>query len=241
MSIHIQKYGKGFPIVFFHGWGFNSQVWLPLVSHLALNYQLILVDLPGAGFTHKMDWDVFKEILLKQLPQEFAVVGWSMGGLYAMRLGLEEPMRTKYLVNVTSSPKFLLDELWSGISVNVFAKFYQQLVQDPHNTLKEFIELNKVQLLEHAERFIPNQWCTQGLQFGLNILETWDLREKLHQFTNPCCFMFGRLDPIVPINTMNVMQQNYPNFHYLLFKHAAHMPFYSHQDLFITELCGFIQ
>jgi pimeloyl-[acyl-carrier protein] methyl ester esterase len=64
MNVNIYKYGEGYPIVFFHGWGFDSQVWLPLAPKLMLNYQLIFVDLPGFGHTPIMDWDLFKDILL---------------------------------------------------------------------------------------------------------------------------------------------------------------------------------
>ncbi len=49
MTIHITKYGNKHPLVFFHGWGFDSQVWLSLVPLLEDKYELILVDLPGFG------------------------------------------------------------------------------------------------------------------------------------------------------------------------------------------------
>lgn len=123
MKINIHSYGKGFPLVFFHGWGFDSQIWLPLVSKLSMDYQLILVDLPGFGHSSIMDWDSFKELLMAQLPHQFALIGWSMGGLYAMRLAVEEPGRVDYLVNVTSSPRFLNSDLWPGVSLDVFKRF----------------------------------------------------------------------------------------------------------------------
>lgn len=90
----------------------------------------------------------------------------------------------------------------------------------------------------HLPDKLPSQ---EGLESGLKILETWDLREKLKQFDKPSCFIFGRLDPIVPIKTMNSMKLSYPEFNYVLFKRAAHMPFLSHMGLFIEELRGFIR
>ncbi|MCE0723853.1 alpha/beta fold hydrolase [Legionella resiliens] len=241
MNINIRSYGKGFPLVFFHGWGFDSQIWLPLIPKLSRDYQLILVDLPGFGHSPLMNWDSFKELLLAQLPNQFALVGWSMGGLYAMRLAIEEVGRVDYLVNITSSPRFLNSDLWSGVSQDVFKRFYKNLSEEPHTTLKEFLELNGLasnDKLHHLPDKLPSQ---EGLELGLKILETWDLREELKQFDKPSCFMFGRLDPIVPIKTMNSMQLSYPEFNYVLFKRAAHMPFLSHVDLFIEELRGFIR
>ncbi|MCW8400262.1 alpha/beta fold hydrolase [Legionella sp. PATHC038] len=241
MHIKINSYGKGFPIVFLHGWGFDSRVWLPLVLKLSMDYQLILIDLPGFGHSPIMDWDAFKKFLLRQLPQQFALVGWSMGGLYAMRLAVEAPERVRSLINVTSSPRFLHADLWSGVSQDVFKKFYEKLLEEPQSTLNEFMELNGLTTNDRLNHLPDRLPSPEGLKLGLEILENWDLREELKQFTKPTCFMFGRLDPIVSIKTMSSMQLNYPKFHYILFKRAAHMPFLSHMDLFIEEIRGFIQ
>ena len=77
MNINIERYGQGKPLVFFHGWGFDSQIWLPLIPFFKDSYQLILVDLPGFGFTSMMDWQTFKVNLLPLLPPQFALAGWS--------------------------------------------------------------------------------------------------------------------------------------------------------------------
>jgi len=239
MNLHINKYGQGFPLVFFHGWGFDSQIWLPLVEKLAVKYQLILVDLPGFGLSPAMEWTIFKEKLLSQLPDKFALTGWSMGGLYAMRLAIEAPERVASLLNITASPRFIMDDSWPGVRRSVFSEFYKKLATDVQATLNEFIGLqidtNKMPL---APGYPPS---SEGLESGLKILDFWDLREGLHDFDKPVCFMFGRLDPIVPIKTMQVMQQRYPDFHYVLFPRAAHMPFLSHRDEFIEKLVEFIQ
>lgn len=75
-----------------------------------------------------------------------------------------------------------------------------------------------------------------SLKEGLHLLSNWDLREPLRCFTKPTCFMFGRLDAIIPRTTMAAMQKIYPHFTYIMFSKAAHMPFLSHQDEFITAL-----
>ena len=241
MNINIYKYGNGVPLVFIHGWGFDSQIWSLLVPRLMINYQLILVDLPGFGHSSMMDWSSFKNALLKQLPEQFILIGWSMGGLYAMRLAIEESNRVDYLINVTSSPRFLFDNLWPGISPEVFKRFHEKLSHDPNATLNEFLELQGLKV-DKKRQHLPYKLPSQiALESGLNVLETWDLRKELKHIAKPTCFMFGRLDPIVPVKTMNVMQSAYPHFKYVLFNKAAHMPFLSHLDLFIEEVRELIQ
>ncbi len=235
--IQIQGKGKGTPLVLFHGWGFDSQIWHPLLPELTNRYQLYLVDLPGFGLTPNMQWEAFKPALLKCLPKKFALLGWSMGGLMATRLAIEEPEHITHLINVTSSPYFIRQVEWPGVVTQVFNDFYQALASNPQQTLQEFITLQ----LQGQKIFSGHPPSLHGLREGLDLLMTWDLRQNLTQLNHPVCYMFGRLDAIVPRTTMITMQTIYPHFHYTMFPKAAHAPFLSHTDEFITALEEFLQ
>ncbi|KGP64399.1 pimelyl-ACP methyl ester esterase [Legionella norrlandica] len=200
---------------------------------------MILVDLPGFGLTSMMDWQSFKENLLKQLPDTFVLAGWSMGGLYATRLAIEEPARVRYLLNITSSPRFISDMDWPGVEQEVFANFYSNLSEDITKTLNEFLSL---QLSNMKFDFkIGHPPSPEGLELGLKILYTWDLREDLKKLSIPTAYLFGRLDPITSAKTMKTMEELYPDFKYILFNKAAHMPFLSHTDLFVKTINEFIK
>ncbi len=238
MNINLIRYGQGIPIVFFHGWGFDSTIWMPLVPQLKDSYQLILVDLPGFGTTPMMDWADFKNELLQLLPDQFALVGWSMGGLFATRLAIEGSDRVSSLLNITTSPRFIMDSQWPGASKELFIKFHKNLSLDLNATLAEFIGL---QLQKTKVEFIPgNQPSVLGLESGLKILESWDLREELKSLSMPVYYMFGRLDPITSVKTMEIMESIYPQFKYKLFK-SAHMLFLSQQEEFVAEVKGFLK
>lgn len=84
-ELNIQNYGTGHPIVWLHGWGFDSQIWSDILPHLLAlpsQYQIFLVDLPGFGSSSCMSWSTFKSTLLSQLPTQFTLLGWSLGGGY---------------------------------------------------------------------------------------------------------------------------------------------------------------
>lgn len=222
-----------------HGWGFDSQIWTPLVSFLEHDYQLYLVDLPGFGLSPYMEWDEFKTALLRQLPQHFALVGWSMGGLMATRLSIEAPERVTQLMNIASSPRFIQDSDWSGVDPAVFNTFYKQFSQDPSQTRITFM---KTQLQGQAlsEELFAEQSSVMGLRAGLELLINWDLRPFLSKLKQPVCYLFGRLDTIIPRHIMSTMQTRYPDFHYVMFRKSAHAPFLSHQDEFIEILDEFM-
>lgn len=234
---HIVIQGKGKPVVLFHGWGFDSKIWLPLLPALTNYYKLYLVDLPGFGLTPPIEWDVFKSALLKHVPTKFAVLGWSMGGLLATKLAVEEPEHVTHLINVTSSPYFLRDDQWPGVAPQIFNEFYQSLSSNPQQMLQKFITLQ----LQGQKILVGNAPSLHGLQTGLDLLMSWDLREKLTQLNQPVSYMFGRLDTIVPRTTMITMETLYPGFHYTMFPKAAHAPFLSHPNEFIIALERFLQ
>ncbi|KTD11449.1 biotin biosynthesis protein BioH [Legionella hackeliae] len=181
-----------------------------------------------------MSWSQFKSYLLRHLPDDFVLVGWSMGGLYASRLAIEIPERIIHLINIASSPRFIKEDHWPGIDKSIFDGFFKNLTADPQQTISEFIGLQlKDQTYQYSHQFLPN---TDSLKDGLTVLADWDLRQALSDFKKPASFLFGRLDAITPRTTMPVMQKLYPSFKYVMFSKAAHMPFLSHQDEFITTL-----
>lgn len=241
MKPHVTAHGQGLPLVLFHGWGFNAQVWATSLAALTPHYHVYLVDLPGFGSTPPMDWNSFKQTLLPQLPEQFALLGWSMGGLFATRLAIETPKRVTHLINVTSSPRFIKEADWPGVEPDLFHLFYQQLSHQGLQTLEQFIEL---QLKDQAfdsilfKHHAPN-WI--GLREGLEVLLQWDLRDALATIQLPVLYLFGRLDSITSRHTMAKMQSRYPQFKYTMFSRAAHVPFLSHPTEFMNALHEFLQ
>lgn len=235
MKINITIHGEGFPLVFFHGWGYDSLIWHHLIPFLSTHYQLYLVDLPGFGASDLLDWDDFKTVLLKQLPMRFAVVGWSLGGLFATRLSIEAPGRVTHLCNVASSPCFIQDTNWPGSERLVFQTFYANLIANPAKSLNDFMGLQWQGF--HTPSKIP---LLDSLTAGLDVLLTWDLRSDLHNLIIPVSFLFGRLDRVIPRQVMTAMQATFPHFEYKLIEKAAHAPFLSHQALFLDILTRFL-
>jgi pimeloyl-[acyl-carrier protein] methyl ester esterase len=238
MNLNINSFGKGKPLVFFHGWGFDQFIWRNLANAIEDKFTIYLVDLPGFGQSALMDWETFKPLLLEELPERFGVVGWSMGGLFATRLALEENIRVTHLFNVATSPRFLKDGEWPGVEKKILATFFLNLVENPKRTLEEFVALQlQTQAYQHPENAIPS---IAGLENGLQVLADWDLRLPLLNLKLPTCYVFGRLDSITPIATLKFMQQVYQNFEYVIFKKAAHIPFITHQAAFVAELIRFM-
>lgn len=241
VDVYIKSYGTGQSLVFFHGWGVDHQIWTTLLAELTTQYNVFLVDLPGFGRTPRMEWQAFKTNLLNQLPSTFAIVGWSMGGLFATRLVLEVPNRVTHLLNLASSPYFIRETGWPGIEPRVLTSFYKRLQRNPQKTRQDFIQLQ----LQSHEQFSDFDWeafaTCSGLKSGLDVLLYWDFRNELKSLSLPVAYFSGQLDSIMPVSTIQVMKTLYPSFKYVVFLKSAHVPFLSEPDLFLKRLKDFLQ
>ena len=237
MTLHVTVHGQGHPLVLLHGWGFDGGIWQVFMPAFCARFQVYDVDLPGCGQSSNMNWNAFKQQLCDILPASFAILGWSLGGLYATRLALEEPLRVTHLLNIASSPCFVQDDHWPGLESGVLATFSDDLTRDPERTWKRFTRL---QGPGHGTGQQLSAEQIRGLRAGLDALQTWDLRALLAQLNMPVCYAFGGLDGVTLPALMPCMQAQYPMFHYKLFQDAAHTPFLSHPKEFYALLEGFI-
>lgn len=98
-------------LVLLHGWALNGTVFEPLLPALQQYFRITLMDLPGMGRSAVPDGDYSLSWLaasvLKQCPPIFSVLGWSLGGMVAMRMAMDQPQRVQKLVTVASSPSFV--------------------------------------------------------------------------------------------------------------------------------------
>lgn len=227
---HIDGYGT--PYVFLHGFGFDSYVWEPVVKALGVSHELYLIDMPGFGLTEHMDFETFKQGILQKLPPKFYLIGWSLGGLFAMRFAVEIPEHLHGIMTIGSTPYFIAEEHWPGEEYTLFRGFVKKIQDNPANTLHDFLKLQS----QNTHYYVPPMPSMDVLNHGLHILETWDMRPHLHQIKVPMHCLFGRLDMITKSKVMAAMQKDYPQFHYYLFKKSGHTPFLSELDEFVDYL-----
>ncbi|MCC5791072.1 MAG: alpha/beta fold hydrolase [Legionellaceae bacterium] len=225
--LYYTEKGQGPAVVLLHGWGFDHQVWQYLANGLAEDFHLFCPDLPGHGRTAAMSHGEFYQQLLAVLPDSFSLLGWSLGGIYALKMASSYPERIRCLITISSSPYFLADTNWCGISETVFNRFYERYQADPDRTIREFIQIQSATGLDNPSMPLPRQGC--DLQTGLDMLKSWDLRPDLQALALPVFYLLGGRDSIVPRRLATQLQNYYTHVHTTLWPKAAHMPFVSHQ------------
>lgn len=251
-SLHVEMTGTGQAIVLVHGWGMNAGVWHQLVELLAQDYRVYTVDLAGFGFSHQhpvsndiADWAAQ---VVTVIPEPAVWVGWSLGGLVATQAALDFPDRVIKLITVASSPKFVADDNWHGISPQVLSSFEQQLNKDFAVTLERFLAIQAmgsasarqdIKALHEVlkQRPMPS---SHALKIGLLLLSSVDLRQQLPLLSQPLLRIYGRLDSLVGARAVKAIDLIVPSSEKRMLHQASHAPFISHLDEFTLQIKDFI-
>ncbi|MFT5665138.1 MAG: pimeloyl-[acyl-carrier protein] methyl ester esterase [Gammaproteobacteria bacterium] len=233
--------GQGGPITLLHGWGMSASVFDPLRDLLSLSHQLdvVAVDLPGYGqnqWDESLSFEDQAALISEQVP-EGVLLGWSMGGLYAIEMARQDPGRFNRLILMCCNPCFVCRESWPlAVDESVFDDFSQSLQSGWRSTIKHFLSL---QMLgnPNARQLVRNLMIKlekagepdeDALRFGLDLLKSADARSALSQLKIPIDMIFGGLDALVPVNVAKEISKVNPRIQVELLLDAAHAPFLSH-------------
>jgi pimeloyl-[acyl-carrier protein] methyl ester esterase len=253
MSAHVEIIGQGQPLVMLHGWGMHSGVWQPLIKKLSAQYMLYLVDLPGMGNSRPIEpyhLHALADEVAQVIPGVSDVLGWSLGGLVAQRIALNQPDRIRRLVLVGSTPCFVNKAGWdAGINPANFESFAQAVNSDYKATIMQFLTLQCMKaddarstLKQLRASFDTRPTPTQTtLQRALHILLDTDLREEIASIRKPTLLIHGDRDTLAPVQAAHWMMQQLPHGFLRVMSGSAHAPFLSHSEQFIAALNQFLE
>lgn len=247
LLLKVQDFAKSPNLVLLHGWGVNSGVFSELVDRLKADYRVRLIDLPGFGANNHLDvqqlsFAEYSDLVASVIPLGATVAGWSLGGLVAQHIALQENSPIARLVLICSSPCFLKAEQWPGIKGDVLQNFQQQLQQDPMKTLERFLAIQAMgSATAKADLRAIRQQVNDGgignsgaLERGLWFLQTVDLRPHLATSATPTLRLFGGQDSLVPKQSRGAIEELHEEAEYYTFDKASHAPFISHPDQFLS-------
>lgn len=250
MSLHVETLGQGPDLVLLHGWGLHGGVWGPLTERLADRFTLHLVDLPGHGHSREHalgDLDTIAHEVAAELPSEYSLCGWSLGGLVAMRIAMKSP--PKRLVLLATTPCFVTRSDWtSAMRPDVLADFAHRLGSDYRTTLNNFLAL---QVLHDSAARATLRQLTQALSLrgephpdvlgkGLELLAETDVRGDMARVVSPTLIIHGDRDALTPVGAGRWLAGNIAGARYIEISGAAHAPFLSHRDAVADGMVQFL-
>ena len=251
-TLHVERIGRGRPLVLLHGWAMHGGIFAPLVEPLSRHFELHLVDLPGHGHsrdsTLPIDPAACAGALVSQLPRA-PWLGWSLGGLVAMHAALADDSPVSGLIAVAASPRFVAAPDWPhGVDASVFAQFGAGLAGDYRATVDRFLAL-EAQGSDHMReelRLLRERVYARGepdpriLVDGLAALEREDLRAALGRLPVPSLWIAGRRDRLVTWQAMQAAAALCPAGGFHCIAGGGHAPFLTHADDLAGALIEFV-
>ncbi|MDB3870075.1 alpha/beta fold hydrolase [Candidatus Thioglobus sp.] len=194
--------GTGKDLVLLHGWGFNADLFNDLIKTNKEQYRITKIDLPGHGRSDEVAGgiDEWCNEIIKILPSNPILLGWSLGGLLAINIARQ--VQISKLILIASSPNFIQNDDWKfGIDAANFNQFSNALQLNLSKGLKRFISLqtkDKSQIKQLGSSIDTFPASTTALNQGLEILLNTDLTEQFLALDIDIKVILGRKDTLVP-------------------------------------------
>ncbi len=232
---------KSSPLILLHGWSMNPAVFESLRHCLADRCEVRVPSLPGYPSSPWRARDHFLqeiEDMGQSLPAG-RLVGWSLGGLYAIELAHRFPERFSALSLVASSPCFVSRRDWPcALEASAFEVFYADLERDWRRALRRFLALQTLgghQQREGIRRLgaaieAAGAPPVNVLRQGLDRLRELDCRATLAALPQPCQLLLGEHDRLVPPALAREIADFAPGIRVESVAGAAHAPFLSHPE-----------
>jgi pimeloyl-[acyl-carrier protein] methyl ester esterase len=224
------------------------------VAQLARHHRVHAVDLPGHGRSAPvtpctLDAMVAAVDSAFAGEQPLAVLGWSLGGLVAMRWANSRPERVNRLVLVCATPRFVAGTDWPhAMDKETLMRFGDELHVAWKLTLQRFLAL-QVHGSEHGRATLAalrEQLCARGepsrrvLADTLEILATADLRDDAVHIAQRTLVVAGARDTLCWPAAGQWLAAAIAHARFAEIAGSAHAPFLSHRDELFALLEEFL-
>ncbi len=253
-DLHIEAHGQGERLIMVHGWGMHSGIWREFAMQVAEQYQVILVDLPGHGYSEALGQYSMSQVvaeLAKALPEPAIWLGWSMGGAVVLQLAHDFPELLKGILLVCANPKYSKSKDWLvAMDGAVLETFAHALRENDQITLARFTGLmtqgegeRARELLRFVRKRLPQAPSADrnALLWGLDVLQNADLRLVYQQINQPLCVLLGENDPLVPSQVAAELKRLNPDTELHILKNTGHCPFLSQPQYMKRLVTDFMQ
>lgn len=204
------------------GWGFSAKIF-DLLTTRELNFI-------GLDYfkTATSSIELIAQRLSSHITDKAILLGWSLGGLLALKLATLFPTKIRKLILISSQPKFIADDDWAGISSNSANNFVTQFNADSKKQTTQFIDLvnypnrtvsNKIKLTKF---FLHNYTTT--LSPLLRILFETDLRKDYQNLTLSTLHIINEKDLVIKQNEQQFKLLN-PKVTFIKISHCGHAGF----------------
>lgn len=243
-------------LVLLHGLAADRNHWNRVAKRLVREFRVYIPDFPGHGETPPLATLSFTHVgealnaFIDTLPaQRVHVVGHSLGGVHAIRLGATRMSRVASLVLVNSA----------GVYVDNPSVLMQEIEQggNPFH-VEDFAGMERLfRQVSEMDPFVPDDlrpgWLAHHKAHQQWYTETLDaMRETSTQFTPeafranlrflraPMLYIWGEQDQLFPLQALQQLQQARPSAETVRLPGVGHMPLYEAPHMTALAIRDFV-
>jgi pimeloyl-[acyl-carrier protein] methyl ester esterase len=174
------------------GWAFKPGIFAKITQHFP-KYQIQLIDL--------CHFNADNFLPIQQGIDQHIIIGWSLGGLTALQLCNRYPHYFTHLILLASTPRFMQDSNWYGMSASQIKKQLAFANSDLTGYYETFFKLaaypeKSSAVLETAKQHLhaPHETILTHL---LENLFYHDMREPFTKLNLPIMQIIGEKDVVI--------------------------------------------
>lgn len=240
--------GKGFPIIFIHGYGGNKEFWSPQIIEISKFYKTIAFDIRGTGesdrpnlpYTMNMLADDVMGLMTYLDITKAHIIGRSFGGMIAQNFVLKYPQKVEKLVLIATNYG-KSDTEWVNLIQNSNLERIQLLRKDPYLAFKQEARLVyhvkfRKEMEENPKKKIFNLFSmedliksntinpprTQDVINQANAMKTHYTLEKLAEIKHKTLLIAASHDRLIPLSVMQEINNLIPNSILKVIQNSGH-------------------
>jgi len=241
--------GKGYPIVFLHGFLENVTRWNPFIPELSKKNRIVCIDLLGhgktdcLGYIHSMEAmaDAVKAVLSHLKIVKSTIIGHSMGGYVALAFAEKYPKEIEglCLMNSTASADNLERQTNRDRAILAVKQNYKAFVRIAIANL--FRPKNR-RIFSEEIKHVKKEALNMNVQGIIAALEGMKIRkERWHIFKNGSFRKFmiiSKKDPVLDYATL-INESKNSDIDIVEFP-DGHMSYIENKELFLQNILHFI-